>query len=128
MNCVYIGSETNGPIFGGVLEWRGDVLNRCTGRGMRRVHSDYNDGRDWFVSPDDAPFYAAMPVCPECTGERCVPIVCEVNYGPHPDSPEYGDYIVYNEELAECPACRGTGIEINWTWDMRTQFEEMALW
>ena len=104
---VYIGPEVDGLYANSVYVWKGDF--GIAGHTWRRIHSDYA-GSDWFVNPLDAPMLDKSPKCPICGGERGVPVAHEVNYGPHPDAPEYGDWIGVSWEFEECGYCHGIGV------------------
>lgn len=117
-SCVYLGLTDGDLGFGHVYEWRGDVLLSTTGARFRRIGWDT---REWLVPTAEAPFTETMPLCPECGGDCLVEVWDRINYGPHPDAPEYGDVIQNYSRLEWCDACRGIGVSIDWSWDLAPQ-------
>ncbi len=121
MNVIYIGPEVDGLWYGCVYDWRSDQTFSSLNRVLRKISTDYNGGHSWWVLPEHAPAMSSFPDCPACYGQGWVYDYFEVNYGPHPDAPEYGDVIQKHEVQVDCPYCRGTTKQIDWSGELLPQ-------
>lgn len=119
---VFLGHEDPDEklFFGGVYDWYGDVFVVANGRTMRRFGWARHNAT-FLADIEDTPYYDDLPSCPACGGDGLVLYQWDINYGPHPDSPEMGDCIQRHEQWRECPECAGTGADIPWNRKLEPQ-------